>query len=272
MKKPTCLILTGIGVVLLVVVAVFVVPWFGKMFNEMEQIAEQHHQHIHALEASAREPLTVEKEKLLSQLLAGIEETDPFQNSNDLEGVLSSEPYMAYISGLEGEDYEDFSAYVIAMPTASMKTIGLSRVKVILGSDKSDEELEIWTNYYFKVRAWGTTVQDPRENMGELHEVQEKSLIEPLVESNAEMAGIHTKIVQIGMSSMFMAEDNNVFQDAWRERLEVYGEQEGLLRCAIASPSEFALMRSFFSDMVAFQEWILTLPEPDEVQGHEHEH
>lgn len=269
MKKPTCLILTGIGVVLLVVVAVFVVPWFGKMFNEMEEIAEQHHQHIHALEASAREPLTGEQEELLSQLLEVIEGTDASQNPNDLEGILSSEPYLTYLKVLEGEDYEDFSAYVIAMPTESMKAVARSRVKVILGSDKSDEELEIWTNYYFKVREWGTTVQDPRDNMGELHEVQEKHLIEPLMESDAEMAGIHTKIVQIGMSSMFMAEDNNVFQEAWRERLEVYGVQEGLLRCAIASPSEFALMRSFFTDMVAFQGWILTRPEP-EAQEHEH--
>ena len=269
MKTPTCLILTGIGVVLLVVVAVFVVPWFGKMFNEMEQIAEQHHQHIHALERSARQPLTVEQETLLSQLFEVIDGTAPSQNPNDLEGTLSSEPYLTYLKTQEGEDYEDFSAYVIAMPTANMKAVGLSRVKIILGSDKSDEDLEIWTNYYFKVREWGTTVQDPRDNMGELHEVQEKHLIEPLTESDAEVEGIHTKIVQIGMSSMFMAEDNNVFQEVWRKRLETHGEREGLLRCAIASPSEFALMRSFFMDMAAFQEWILTRPDP-EVQEHEH--
>ena len=38
MKKPVFLILTGIGVALLVVGVVFVVPWFGKMLDEMEQI------------------------------------------------------------------------------------------------------------------------------------------------------------------------------------------------------------------------------------------
>ena len=145
-----------------------------------------------------------------------------------------------------------------------MKAVGLSRVKVILGSDKNDGELEIWTNYYFKVREWGTTVQNPQDNMGELHEVQEKYLIEPLMENDAEMSGIHTKIVQIGMSSIFMAEDNKVFKEVWRERLEAHGEHEGLLRCAIAAPSEFALMRSFFTNTVAFQEWILTRPEPEE--------
>jgi hypothetical protein len=66
------------------------------------------------------------------------------------------------------------------------------------------------------------------------------------------------------MSTIFIIEDNNVFKDAWRERLEADGEQEGLLRCAIASPGEFGLMRSFFADMSAFQEWILRLPEPEE--------
>ena len=99
--------------------------------------------------------------------------------------------------------------------------------------------------------------------MKELNELQQTHLIEPLMESDAEVSGWHTKIVQIGMSSIFMTEDSKVFQEAWRNRLESYGEQEGLLRCAIASPGEFALMRSFFGDMSAFQEWIVTRPEPE---------
>lgn len=58
MKKPVFLILIGIGVALLVVGIVFVVPWGGQVFNEMETITELHHQLIRDLEASAREPLT----------------------------------------------------------------------------------------------------------------------------------------------------------------------------------------------------------------------
>ena len=69
MKKPVFLILIGIGVLLLVGGVVFVVPWFGKMLDEMEQIAELHRQHRRALKMSAREPLTDEQENLLSQLL-----------------------------------------------------------------------------------------------------------------------------------------------------------------------------------------------------------
>jgi len=83
------------------------------------------------------------------------------------------------------------------------------------------------------------------------------------MENDSEISSLSIQVIQIGMSSIFMTEDNDVFQEVWRERLETYGEQEGLLRCAVASPSEFALMRSFFADMTAFQAWIITRPEPE---------
>ena len=263
MKKPVFLILIGIGVALLVVGVVFVVPWFGKMLDEMEQITEQHSLHRRALIISAREPLTEEQANLLSQLLEIVGETGISQNPNDLESVLSSEPYLTYLKIQEGEDYEDFLAYVDAMPTENMKTIARARIQNTLGTDKSDEELDVWTNYYFIVREWGITVEDPRDNIKELNELQQTHLIAPLMENDPEVSDLHTKIVHIGMSSIFMTEDNNVFKDVWRERIETHGEQEGLLQCAIVTPDEFALMRSFFGDMAAFQEWILARPEPE---------
>ena len=263
MKKPVFLILIGIGVALLVVGIVFVVPWFGKMLDEIEQITEQHAQHRRALRMSAREPLTEEQGHLLSHLLETVGETGTSQNPNDLERILSSEPYLAYIKTQEGDDYEDFLGYVTAMPTDNMKTIARARIKSTLGTDKGDAELDVWADYYFIVRAWGTTVEDPRDNLTELNELHQTHLIAPLMESNSEVDGLHIQIVQIGMSSIFMTEDNNVFKEAWREHLEIHGEQKGLLRCAIATPSEFALMRSFFPDMTTFQEWILARPEPE---------
>jgi len=262
MRKPVFLILIGIGVALLVVGIVFVVPWFGKMLDEMEQITEQHIQHRRALRMSAREPLNEKQQKLLSQLLEITDETQASQNPNDLEEVLSSEPYLAYLKAQEGEDYEDFLAYVDAMPTENMKAVALSRIEAVLGTDKSDEELQIWQNYYFVVREWGITVPNPRDDLKELNTLQQTHLIKPLMENNPEDLS-SSKIIQIGLSSMFMTEDNNVFQDVWRNRLETHGEQEGLLRCAVASPDEFALMRSFFVNMNAFQTWILTRPEPE---------
>ena len=268
MKKPIFLILIGIGVLLLVGGAVFVVPWFGKIFNEMEEMAEKHAQHRRALRETAREPLTEEQEELLSQLLEGAGDPSVAQTPDDLESILSSDPYLVYLKTQEGGDYEDFPAYVNAMPTENIKAAALSRIKATIGVGMTEEELKIWENYYFVVREWGTTVEDPRDNMKELNELQQTHLIEPLMESDEEVSGWHTKIVQIGMSSIFMTEDSKVFQEAWRNRLETYGEQEGLLRCAIAVPGECALMRSFFGDMAAFQAWIVTRPEP-EVQNPE---
>ena len=264
MKKPIFLILIGIGVLLLAGGIVFVVPWFGKMMDEMEQIHAQQAEHRRALEASASEPLTEEQEILLSQLLeAAAAETDTSQNPNNLETVLSSELYLTYVRTEDGQAYENFLAYVDAMPTENMRTIALSRIKGTLGADKDDEELQVWLSYYFVVREWGTTVQNPLDNMKELNKLQQTHLIEPLMENDSEISGLSTQIVQIGMSSIFMTEDNDVFQEVWRERLATDGEQEGLLRCAVASPSEFALMRSFFANMAAFQAWIVTRPEPE---------
>ena len=264
MKKPIFLILIGIGVLLLVGGIVFVVPWFRNMMAEMEQIHMQQAQHRHALETSAREPLTEEQKLLLSILLETASEIDTSQSPNNLEGILSSEPYLTYIEMHEGNDYTDFLAYVDAMPTENMKTVARSRIEAMLGADKSDEALEVWLNYYFVVREWGTTVQNPLDNMKELNELQQTHLIEPLMEKNSEISDMSVQIVQIGMSSIFMTEDNDIFQEVWRERLETHGEQAGLLRCAIAAPGEFALMRSFFADMTAFQEWIVTRPEPEQ--------
>ena len=268
MKKPIFLILIGIGVLILVGGVVFVVPWFGKMMEEMDQIHAQQAQHRRELKASASKLLTAEQEILLSQLLEAAPETDPSQSPNDLEAVLSSEPYLTYINTEDGQDYENFRAYVDAMPTESMRTLALSRIKATFGDDKSDEELHVMTNYYFIVREWGTTVQDPLDDMKELNKLQQTYLIEPLMENDSDISGLPTKIAQISMASIFMIEDSNVFQEVWRERVETYGEQEGLLRCAVASPREFALMRSFFADMAAFEAWIITRPEP-EVQNSE---
>lgn len=66
------------------------------------------------------------------------------------------------------------------------------------------------------------------------------------------------KIIQITAVPNAMAVmDRDVFHKNWLEHLEVYGSREGLLRCAIATPDEFALMRSFFDNTAALEKWIL---------------
>lgn len=263
MKRPVFLTLIGIGVALLVVGIVFVVPWSGQVFNEMETITELHHQLIRDLEASAHEPLTAEQEKLLAQLLEIAAGTDISENPNDLERVLSSEPYLTSLKAVGGESYEDFSAYIAAMPTPSIRTAARARIQATFGADKGDEELEIWTNYYFKVREWGITVEDPHDIMfklDKLHELHQTYLIAPLMENDVEISGFHTQIVQIGMSTFFMAEHTQVFKEVWHERLKMDEYLSGLLWCAIATPAEFGLMRSFFTDMTAFQALIFERP------------
>lgn len=261
MKKPIFLILIGIGVVLLVVGAAFVVPWFGRMMAEMEEINAQQAEYRRELREAAREPLDEEQETLLSQLLEILQEMETSQGTSNLEAVLSSEPYLTYLKTQVGQDYTDFQAYIDAMPTEDMKAVALSRIEAVLDGDKSNEELQIWLGYYFVAREWGTTEPNPRGNMTELNKLQQTHLIEPLMENNPE--DLSSKILQIGLYSVFMTEDNNVFQHVWRDRLETHGNQEGLLRCAVASPGEFALMRSFFADMNAFQTWISARPEPE---------
>ena len=179
MKKPIFLILIGIGVVLLVGGVAFVVPWFGKMRAEMEDITAQSVQHRRELRAAAREPLNAEQEHLLSQLFEVSKEIDTSQEASNLEAVLSSEPYLTYLKTQVGQDYTDFQAYIDAMPTENMKTAALSRIQAVLGADKTDEELQVWQNYYFIVREWRTTLQNPfdnMDNMTELNELQQTHL------------------------------------------------------------------------------------------------
>ena len=72
---------------------------------------------------------------------------------------------------------------------------------------------------------------------------------------------------EMGEIVYFMAADEaEVLQNAFREHLEKYGSREGLLRCAIGFPDEFALMRSVFEDIVALEKWILAPPSPPEEQ------
>ncbi len=55
-----------------------------------------------------------------------------------------------------------------------------------------------------------------------------------------------------------------VFHDVWQEHLKKYGSSEGLLRSAITTPAEFALVRSFFEDTTAFEKWIQPPSETEE--------
>ncbi len=253
MKKPIVLILIGIFVVLLAGGIIFVVKWIGKITQEMKEVSAQHRIYTQKLKTFAHAPLTEDQENLLNQLLQAEE--------IDLEDVLSSEPYLSYLKMRDGEAYTDFSAYVAAMPTENHRTAVSSRLKAVVGDEKDAAELQHWLDYYFRIWEWCTTVPEPREEIGEMTKLQQEHLIEPLMEHVSDTSGLSSQMVQMGMFSKLIIDDTKVFQQAWRERIETHGAREGMLRCAIATPDEFALMRSFFVDAPAFQEWILAEPE-----------
>ncbi|MDE0635376.1 MAG: hypothetical protein OXI43_05940 [Candidatus Poribacteria bacterium] len=272
MKKPTCLILVGIGVLLLIGVLVFVVPIFVEMFQEMQQMSEKHTEYKRTLRQYANEPLTVEQEKLLSQLLEVAGETSDPQNPQDLETLLSTEPYVTYIKTQDGEDYTDFPTYVAAMPTLTHRNVVLARLKEFLGTEVEPAEQEIWVDYYYIMRDWSKTGKDLFGNKKEFDELLQKHLVQPLMEQVSGPTELTTKIVKMGIISTFIIEENEVFHHAWRSRLLNYGPQKGYLRCAIATPAEFALMRSFFEDADTFEKW---LTEPfrveEDTEGQENE-
>ena len=263
MKKPTCLILVGIGVLLLVGVIVFVGPMFVEMFQEMGELVEQQGESKRALRQYANEPLSEEQEKLLFQLLEEGGKTSEPQSPQDLEIILSTEPYLAYIRTQNGEDYADFPAYVAAMPTLEHRNVVLARLNVFLGNEVEPAEQEIWVDFYYIIRDWSKTGKSLHKNSKEFDEILQTHLVNPLMKQDSKIMRLIAKTIKMGMISAFMVEDNEVFHSAWRRRLQNYGTQEGYLRCAIATPAEFALMRSFFEDAAAFEKWIT---EPFEVE------
>lgn len=255
MKKPTCLILTGIGVLLLVVVLIFAVPWFMNVFEEAQVLTEKHIEYKRTLTQSVNKPLTVEQEELLSGLLEIAGETAQSQNEVDLDAVLSHTSYLAYLKTHDNENVENYSTYLDAMPTTKHNTVVKSRLLNFLDSEVEPEVLDSWVNYYYVLRDWSKTGKSVSTDQKEFQELLQTHLVKPLMENDG-VGGITSKIMEMGIISNFIIEDNEVFHHAWRKHILSSGNQEGYLRSAIANPVEFALMRSFFEDAATYEKWL----------------
>lgn len=275
MKKPTCLILTGIGVLLLVIVLIFAVPWFMNVFEEFEKMSDKQGDYKRELRMFANKPLNSDQKLLLQRLIEIAGETSNRQDSDrqdgawqsgeNLEMVLSSSPYLSYIdTHAANQTYTDYSTYLAAMPTAKHRDAVKSRLmKLIVTEDTEDtedigvepEQLEIWSDFYYTMREWSKTGKSINTDKKEFDELLQTHLVRPLME-NAGLGGFTSKFVKMGLISVFIIEDNKVFHYAWYSRVQSYGFQEGYLRSAIATPLEFALMRSFFADAAAFEKWL----------------
>ena len=153
--------------------------------------------------------------------------------------------------------YADFPAYLSAMPTQNHRNVVLSRLDMFLPAEMEVAEQEIWIDFYYIIRDWSKTGKNQLSDRKEFDELLQKNLVDPLIMGHgAGPDGFTTKIIKMGVVSALMIDDTEAFHRAWQKRLEKHGTQEGYLRCAIATPAEFALMRSFFEDATAFETWI----------------
>ncbi len=259
-----------------------------KWIEAYGQVHKQRVYHKQPLEKLAQQPLTTNQQRLLTQLL---------NNNASLEQVLSSEPYLAYLEERYGQAYKDFVDYAAAMPTPNQKIAIRSALKSVLSpitdlsmlpSATKAEQLQICVDSYFGAREWLLTkdgippIIDGMEEFQTIHEFdtfRDTYFIPPMVEvyrdtllgidnswTDSQTWGLYRSQLDMWETSaivyLMADDDTKVFQNAFRERLEKYGAQEGLLRCAIGFPDEFALMRSFFEDTATLEKWILEPPSP----------
>ena len=204
---------------------------------------------------SAEKPLTESQEKLLTQIL---------QKQDGLDMVLSSQPYVAYLEEQVGAAYEDYPTFLAAVPTTEHKSATLLAFKEILPSEATTEQIQICMDFYFEFRELIVNEPDITSDSEEMEAFIKVHLIDPLMDTHSsEMSTSDAiKVMKIATVPSGMAPlDTDVFREIWLENLEVYGSREGLLRCAISTPDEFALVRSFFQDAAALEKWIRLPPE-----------
>jgi len=209
------------------------------------------------LTESAEKPLTEDQEKLLTQLL---------QEEGNLDTVLSSQPYLRYLEEQDGAAYKDYPTYLAAVPTTEQKSILLFTFKEILPPEVTGEQIQICMDFYFEFCELIVNEPDVTYESEEMEAFIKIHLIDPLMAtypskmstSNA-IAVMKMAAVPSGMAPL----DTDVFRKVWLEQLETYGSREGLLRSAILMPDEFALMRSFFQDTAALEEWIRLPPKQE---------
>ena len=216
-----------------------------EMMGFMKGMIGQLEERETSLIESAEKPLTESQEKLLTQLL---------EKKDSLDTVLSSQPYLTYLEEQGGSAHKDYPTYLAAVPTTEQKSATVVALKEILPSEATDEQIQISTDFYFKFRELIATEPDITSDSEEMEAFMEIHLADPLMDTYSSKMSTSDgiKIMKIAAVPSGMAPlDTDVFRKIWLENLEVYGSREGLLRCAILNPDEFALMRSFFEDAAA---------------------
>ena len=224
-----------------------------EMAEFMEEFAAYKQKRKEAVTKLASAPLNEDAQKLLTQLL---------DEKGSLDAILSNQLYLDYLKIQVGKAYEDFPTYLAKMPTSELKSTTTLALKKILPLKATPQEIQHCVNFYFKVRK--LFAQEPdivNKNIEKFTEFQLKHFNEPLMKqySKEELLPKLAQIMQLGMvPSVIAGLETQVYHDAWHQRLKTHGAREGLLRCAIATPGEFVLTRSFFENAEALEKWILT--------------
>ena len=207
------------------------------------------------LVALAEKPLTENEEKLLTELL---------HEEESLGAVLSSQAYLTYLEEQVGTVHEDYPMYLAAVPTTEQKSVTTFALKEILPPEATDEQIQICIDFYFQFRELIVNEPHITTDSEEMKPFMEEHLVHPLMDtypSEPSTSEIMT-VMQMAMVPAPMAlTDTDAYRQIWLEQLEVYGSREGLLRCAILTPGEFAFTRSFFQNIGTFERWIKRPPE-----------
>ena len=203
----------------------------------------------------AEKPLTENQEKLLNELL---------HEEESLDAVLSSQAYLTYLGEHGGAAHKDYPMYLAAVPTTEQKLTIRFALKEILPSEATTEQIQICTDFYFEFRELIVKEPDITSDSEAMEAFIQANLVTPLMDTySSELSSVEAiGIMKIGVVPPAMTIiDRDVFHKTWFKQLEVYGSREGLLRCAILTPDEFALMRSFFKNTAALERWIKRPPE-----------
>lgn len=248
--SPTCLLLSCI--VWFTCISVDVSPAeFGeeivKARNTLNVQIQERRQKLLKLTST---PLKEKNQKLLTSLLS---------REGPLEHVLSSPTYLAYLKDHLGKRYKDFPAYLQAMPTAEREASCIFLLKDALPSQATPKEIRHCVHFYFQLRQVFTRDARFLENLSTFQSLLVKHFLPSIIEEypKQEWASKTPVVMQLGMIPYFMAHgETQVYHEIWQKQLETYGSDEGLLRCAILTPGEFALVRSFFENTETFEKWI----------------
>lgn len=203
----------------------------------------------------AEKPLTENQEKLLTELL---------HEEESLDAVLSSQAYLTYLEEQVGTVHKDYPTYLAAVPTTEQKSVTTYALKEIIPPEATDEQIQICIDFYFQFRELIVNEPHVTADSEEMKPFMEEHLVRPLMDTCPSEPSVSelTSVMQMAVVPGPMAiTDRDAYRQIWLEQLEVYGSREGLLRCAILTPNEFAFTRSFFQNIGAFERWIKRPPE-----------